>query len=282
MSSISQRTYGGDEPFIKDVFTRQLISYLLHLADDALILSHRNSEWCGHGPMLELDIALTNIALDLLGQARSFYQYAAELCNSHKGLCQGITSPCTEDTFAYHRDASQFNNCQLVEQPKGDWGFTITRQFLFSTYQYYLYNTLQTCNNQHIAAIAARALKEVTYHVRWSSEWVVRLGAGTAESHGRMLAALNAVKPFLTELFIPADYEAETAKAGTGADVASLQMPWQQKVQEIFTQAALQQTLPLPAGPATAPGKNGQHTQHLTQLLAEMQYLQRTNPGAEW
>lgn len=270
--------------------TNQLVCYLLHLADDALILSHRNSEWCGHGPVLELDIALTNIALDLLGQARSFYQYAAEIINIEKdrhlqlsvsGIGAGVAE-FTEDTLAYHRDAPGFYNCQLAEQPKGDWGFTITRQFLFSTYQYFLYNALQHSTNERIAAIAARALKEVTYHVRWSSEWLIRLGAGTDESHGRMLNAVNTLKPFVAELFTPADYEAATARAGTGVNVASLQPLWQQKVQEVFTQATLAEALPLAQIFTTCPGKNGQHTGYLTQLLTEMQHLQRTHPGAAW
>lgn len=288
MSSISQRTYEVDTPGFGSGKESYLINYLLHLADDALILGHRNSEWCGHAPILELDIAMSNIALDLIGQARSFYQYAAELINDSKisyykaapegrGL-EGVT----EDTLAYHRDPSQFYNCLLVEQPKGDWGVTVARQFLFSTYQYYLYNALQHSPGEHIAAIAAKALKEVTYHTRWSSEWLIRLGAGTDESHRRMLAAVAILKPFTGELFTPADYETKLATAGIGVDITGLQPLWQQKIQEVFIQATLEETLPLITANTILSGKNGQHTQHLEQLLAEMQYLQRTHPGAEW
>lgn len=269
MSLISQRTYEGDR--------ENLINYLLHLADDALILGHRNSEWCGHAPILELDIAMSNIALDLIGQARSFYQYAAELISE-----AGLEGAATEDTLAYLRNASQFYNCLLVEQPKGDWGVTVTRQFLFSTYQYYLYNALQHSIDEHIAAIAAKALKEVTYHVRWSSEWLIRLGAGTDESHARMLAAIVMLKPFTAELFIPANYDPPMGNAAIGVDVKTLQPLWQQKVQQVFTQATLEETLPLAEANTAAPGKNGQHTQHLEHLLAEMQHLQRAHPGAEW
>ena len=152
-----------------------LYTYLLHLGDNALVLGHRDSEWCGHGPALEQDIALTNIALDLIGQARLFYQYAAE--------CKG--DGATEDTLAYGRDVYDFRNCLLVEQPNGDWACTILRQFLFSAWQYELYRALQHSTDPQIAAIAVKALKEVTYHVRWSAEWVVRLGDGTPESRSR-------------------------------------------------------------------------------------------------
>jgi len=293
MSTISQRTYNIDEASEKIEYLL-LINYLLYLADNALVLGHRNSEWCGHAPILELDIAMSNIALDLIGQARSFYQYAAEVING-QGKAHRQVSPTggdlegagggwasSEDTLAYHRTASEFNNCLLVEQPKGDWGLTVTRQFIFSVYQYYLYNALQHSTDERIAAIAAKALKEVTYHVRWSSEWLIRLGAGTAESHARMLAAITALKPFIAELFTPADYEIAAAHAGIGVDVAALQPLWQQKIQEVFTEATLDKTLPLTETATTVPGKNGQHTEHLELLLAEMQHLQRTHPGAEW
>ena len=288
MSSISQRTYGVDAQGFGSGEESYLINYLLHLADDVLILGHRNSEWCGHAPILELDIAMSNIALDLIGQARSFYQYAAELINHskisyHKAAPEGGgLDGATEDTLAYHRDSSQFYNCLLVEQPKGDWGVTVARQFLFSTYQYYLYNALQCSPGERIAAIAAKALKEVTYHVRWSSEWLIRLGVGTQESHMRMLAAVAILKPFTAELFTPADYEAQMERSGTGVDITGLQPLWQQKIQEVFIQAALEEALPLTAASTILSGKKGQHTQHLEQLLAEMQYLQRTYPGAEW
>src|SRR5262249_2510207 len=156
-----------------------------------------NSEWCGHGPVLEQDIAITNISLDLIGQARSLYQYAAEL--------QG--NGATEDTFAYERDTRDFKNCLLVEQPNGDWGQTILRQFFFSGYQFLLYERLQKSKDTTLAAIAEKSLKEVTYHLRWSSEWVIRLGDGTAESRERMLKAIEEIWMYTGELFMPAAYE---------------------------------------------------------------------------
>ena len=156
--------------------------YTLHLADNALVLGHRNSEWSGHGPILEQDIAISNIALDLIGQARNFYQYAAQL-SGQKDL--------TEDSFAYLHDAWDFKNCLLVEQPNGDWAKTILRQFFFSAYQYYFYQQLQQSTDAQLCAIAEKSLKEVTYHLKWSAEWVIRLGDGTAESKMRMLNALD-------------------------------------------------------------------------------------------
>src|SRR5258705_2503461 len=197
----------------------QIINYTLHLADNALILGHRNSEWCGHGPVLEQDIAITNISLDLIGQARNFYQYAALL----------KADGSTEDSLAYLRDVHEFKNCLLVELPKGDWATTILRQFLFSNYQYILYQQLQNNNDAQLAAIAAKSLKEVIYHLRWSSEWVIRLGDGTEESRQRIVNAIDALWPYTGELFQPADYE-----KAAGVDVSSLEQAWTKKVKEII------------------------------------------------
>ena len=158
-----------------------LIDYTLHLADTTLILSQRNSEWCGHGPILEQDIAITNISLDLLGQSRNFYQYAAALKNDGS----------TEDSLAYLRTEREFKNLLLVEQQNGDWGQTILRQYFFSQYQLLLFQQLQQHSDEQLPAIATKAIKETTYHVRWSSEWVIRLGDGTDESHNRMLHAID-------------------------------------------------------------------------------------------
>jgi len=176
------------------------IDYILHLADDALILGHRNSEWCGHGPVLEQDIAITNISLNLIGQARNFYQYAAELINRSKKirvvgdisqLGDDAMDEATEDSLAYLRDNRQFKSCLLVEQPNGDWAKTILRQFLFSAFQFYLYEDLQNSEDSQLRAIAGKSFKEVTYHLRWSSEWVIRLGDGTEESRQRMQNAID-------------------------------------------------------------------------------------------
>jgi ring-1,2-phenylacetyl-CoA epoxidase subunit PaaC len=174
-------------------------AFLLHLADTTLILSQRNSEWCGHGPILEQDIAITNISLDLLGQSRNFYQYAAGLINDSvkskdsKVLPSGEDSggAVDEDKLAYLRKEREFKNLLLVEQPKGDWAQTILRQYVFSQFQYLLFEQLQHSSDEQLAAITTKALKEITYHVRWSSEWVIRLGDGTEESHQRMEKAID-------------------------------------------------------------------------------------------
>lgn len=255
-----------------------LFLYTLHLADNTLVLGHRNSEWTGHGPILEQDIAISNIALDLLGQARNFYQYAAQLAvidNSEKEI--------TEDTLAYLRDAHEFRNCLLVEQPNGDWGKTILRQFFFSTYQFYLYQQLQHSKDEMLAAIAAKALKEVTYHTRWSAEWVIRLGDGTDESHSRMVNAMEDLWKFTGELFQPAAFETELVSKGIAVDIASLQTSWNDKVNAVLEEATLtdeggkRQKAWMQTG-----GKDGRHTEHLGYLLAEMQYLQRVYPDSTW
>jgi len=258
------------------------INYTLHLADNALILGHRNSEWCGHGPVLEQDIAITNISLDLIGQARNFYQYAAELTNEAKASSpQGeeVGGEVTEDTLAYLRDARDFKNCLLVEQPNGDWAVTILRQFLFGVYQYLLYQRLQTSNDGQLAAIAEKALKEVTYHIRWSSEWVIRLGDGTEESHKKILKAIDDLWMFTGELFKPALYETEVVEDGFGVDVANLKDGWMQKVKNVFGEA----TLPVPENVwMQSGGKEGMHTEYLGYILADMQFLQRAYPDCEW
>ncbi|MEO6723175.1 MAG: 1,2-phenylacetyl-CoA epoxidase subunit PaaC [Ferruginibacter sp.] len=256
-----------DSPGSSDNILKRLKEdYILHLADTTLILSQRNAEWCGHGPILEQDIALTNISLDLLGQARNFYQYAAVL----KG------GSATEDTLAYLRTEREFKNLLLVEQPNGDWGQTILRQFFFSVYQYLVYTQLQKSADIQMAAIAEKSIKEVTYHLKWSSEWVIRLGDGTEESNKRMKQALENLWMYTGELFMPADYETlETA----GFEIALLKEKWFAKVSEIFAEA----TLILPAnGYMQTGGKTGIHTEHLGYILVELQYLQRTYPGAEW
>ena len=241
-----------------------LIDYTLHLADNALIIAQKNSEWCGHGPILEQDIAITNISLDLLGQSRNFYQYAALLTGGD----------ADEDKLAYLRTEREFKNCLLVEQPNGDWAQTILRQFFFSTYQFLLYEKLQNSNDEQIAAIAAKALKEVTYHLRWSSEWVIRLGDGTAESHQRMVKAIDELWRYTGELFVAAEYEMEA-----GFDVGLLKDDWMKKIIAVFDEA----TLPVPEKVfMQTGGKTGVHTEHLGFILTELQYLQRTYPGAKW
>jgi ring-1,2-phenylacetyl-CoA epoxidase subunit PaaC len=267
--------------------TNQLINYTLHLADNSLILGQRNSEWCGHGPILEQDIAITNISLDLIGQARNLYQYAAQLINdsqksegskapSPEG--EGVGGEVTEDSLAYLRTEREFKNCLLVEQPNGDWAQTILRQFLFSQYQYLLYLQLVNSKDKQISAIAEKSLKEVTYHLRWSSEWVIRLGDGTEESHNRMKKAFDELWRYTGEMFMPVYYEKEI-----GIDFNFLKEVWETKVKEIFDEASL---IP-PSGGGEAVfslkgGKEGIHTEHLGFILTELQYMQRTYPGCEW
>jgi ring-1,2-phenylacetyl-CoA epoxidase subunit PaaC len=261
-----------------------LIPYILHLADNALILGQRNAEWCGHGPVPEQDIAITNISLDLIGQARNFYQYAARLINESPKPEGTKPSPlggglegASEDTLAYLRKEREYKNCLLVEQPNGDWGQTVVRQYLFSQYQYLLFRQLQNSSDKQIAAIAAKSLKEITYHVRWSSEWVIRLGDGTEESHNRMMKALDELWRYCGEMFIPADYEKES-----GVDFIRLKDEWLRKVKKVLTEASL---IP-PSGSGGAfmqtGGKEGKHTEHLGYMLTELQYMQRTYPGCEW
>ncbi len=240
------------------------LDYILHLADNALILGQRNAEWCGHGPVLEPDIAVSTISLDLIGQARSFYQCAAER--------QG--GGATEDSLAYLRDERSFRNILLVEQPKGDWAFTTLRQFLFSTYQQLLFQKLISHPDERIAAIAEKTLKEVNYHVRWSSEWVIRLGDGTEESRRRMIHALETMWTFTGEMFKPESFESTSC-----VNVAVLETEWVEKVKHCFSEANLE----MPANTfMRSGGKKGIHSEHLGFILAEMQYLQRSYPGCEW
>ncbi|WP_407525249.1 phenylacetate-CoA oxygenase subunit PaaC [Lacibacter sp. MH-610] len=259
-----------------------LTDYLLHLADTTLILSHRNSEWCGHGPILEQDIALTNISLDLLGQSRLFYQYAAEQINNSK-QSEGLKAPSPleraggevdEDKLAYLRTERAYKNLLLVEQPNGDWGQTILRQYLYSQFQQLLFQQLQYHNDEHVAAIATKSLKETNYHVRWSSEWVIRLGDGTDESKQRMLHAVHELWRYTGELFLPADYETVA-----NVDFNSIQQQWHEKVSAVFEEAAL--SFPEKTFMQTG-GKTGIHTEHLGYILSDLQYMQRAYPNSEW
>ncbi|MDB5193478.1 MAG: paaC [Segetibacter sp.] len=259
-----------------------LINYTLNLADTSLILGHRNSEWTGHGPVLEQDIAISNIALDLIGQARNFYQYTAEVINKNQvafDLPYVTGRAITEDDLAYLRDVLEFKNLLLVEQPNGDWGQTILRQFFFSAYQYLLYEQLQKSKDSQLAAIAEKSIKETTYHLRWSSEWVIRLGDGTEESHQRMLNALQEFWMFTGELFKPSAYEQVAAAMQIGVDVTTLKGAWMEKVTAVLEEAKL----PLPTTPALqSGGKTGTHSEHLGFILAEMQFLQRAYPNSNW
>jgi len=243
-----------------------LLDYTLYLADSALILGQRNSAWCGHGPVLEQDIAITNITLDLIGQSRSLYQYAAQLNGGD----------ATEDTLAYLRSEREYKNCLLAERPNGDWAQTILRQFLFSCFQRELYTQLTKEKDAILAAIATKSLKEVTYHCRWSGEWVLRLGDGTAESHTRLFTALENLWPYTGELFKAADYE-----LAMGLDPAALQTNWLAAVQSTLEEATLS-LASLASCFMHVGGKKGVHTEELGYILTDLQYMQRAYPGCDW
>ncbi len=246
-----------------------LFNYALHLADNSLIMGHKLSEWTAHGPTLEQDIAISNIALDCIGQSRNFYQYAAQL----KG------DGATEDTLAYFRDAPQFLNNTLTELPNGDWAQTVLKLYFFSTYQFLLYQKLQFSADKQIAAIAEKSLKEVTYHKRWSSEWVIRLGDGTEESHQRIVKALDELHPYIDSLFISSTFERDLS-GSIAVKVEDLKKEWLENINSTLIEA----TVPVskPFIPITLDGKSGMHTEYLQPLLDEMQQLQRALPGCEW
>ncbi len=251
-----------------------LVDYSLFLADSSLIMGHRLSEWTGHGPMIEQDIAITNIALDLIGQARNFYQYAAGVANLDKSSAEKVT----EDDLAYLRDANQFKNLLITELPNGDWAYSIVKVFFFSTWQFYYYQKLIYSSNKQLAAIAEKSLKEVTYHMKWGSDWVARLGDGTEESKKRMEKAIEDIWPFTGEMFVSADFETRL-KNSVSIDVSSIKNDWVEKVASVFKEA----TLAVPKeGWMQSGGKTGVHTEHLGYILAEMQFLQRAYPGLEW
>jgi ring-1,2-phenylacetyl-CoA epoxidase subunit PaaC len=246
-----------------------LFESLLRLGDDRLVLGHRTSEWCGHGPILEEDIALANIALDLLGHATMFLRLAGEV--EGKGR--------DEDALAYWRDERGFRNAQIVELPKGDFAFTITRLFLYSAYSHFLLERLSSSSHAELAGVAAKAAKETRYHVRHAAEWVVRLGDGTEESHLRAQAALDELWPWTGEFFQADDIDRELAASGVGADLAALREPWETLVREQIARA----TLRIPEGPMRMTGgRKGRHTEHLGHMLAEMQIVARSHPGAKW
>lgn len=243
--------------------------FLLRMADSSLILGHRLSEWCGHGPILEQDIAMSNLALDLIGQARNWYQLAAQQ------LGQGQS----EDDLAYLRDARQYRNLLLVEHPNGDFGQTILRQFFFDAYHYPYLQALTNSADENVANIAVKSLKEATYHLKWSSEWVIRLGDGTEESHQRIQHALDRLWEYTGELTTPNTYDQLLAEMNLAPDLNAIRPLWQQRVEAVLAEA----TLNLPTRPwMQKGGKDGVHTEHLGYLLAEMQFLQRAYPGCEW
>jgi ring-1,2-phenylacetyl-CoA epoxidase subunit PaaC len=245
------------------------VRYVLRLADTSLVLGQRLGEWVGHSPALEEDLGLANISLDLIGQARLLLTYAGELEGSGR----------TEDDLAMGRDQSDFLNLALVEQPNGDFGRTIVRQLLIDAFQLELYEALQRSTDTRLAEVAAKALKETRYHFRYSAGWVVRLGDGTEESHGRAQSALDELWRFTRELFAEDEVDREMAAAGVAPALAELQPRWSARIDEVLKEATLKR-------PADVPyswfGKRGEHTEHLGYLLAELQFLHRAYPGASW
>ena len=243
-----------------------LAAYAVALGDDALILAQRLGEWVARAPQLEEDIALANIALDLLGQARTLLGYAAAVEGAGRG----------EDDLAYLRDDRDFRNVQLVEIPNGDFAVTMARQLVFSAYQYELYFALLGSGDATIAGLAGKAVKEVAYHRDHATQWVLRLGDGTELSRARMQAGLDQVWPYVDELFDPAD---ATGLAGVAADPAALRPTWERYVTRVLDEATLRR--PEPRWRSRG-GRSGLHTEHLGHLLAEMQHLHRSHPGASW
>jgi len=251
---------GSDQP---------LATVLLQLADDHLILGHRVSEWCGHAPMLEEDLSMPNMALDLLGQAQSLYDYVGELDRSGR----------THDDFAYRRTDREYLNCLLVERPNTDFAHTMLRQYYFASFMQLFWAGCVDSKDERVVAIAAKAIKEISYHVRHSGEWVIRLGDGTDESAQRMRSAAEALYPYVDELFQTDEARTVCAAQKLIPDTALLRDQWQLQMSQVFSEAKL-------ACPEQqfeqSGGREGRHTEDFGFLLAELQYLQRTFPGAQW
>ncbi len=246
-----------------------LFRYVLRLGDLSLVLGQRLGEWVGHSPALEEDLGLANIALDLIGQARLLLTYAGEIEGRGRD----------EDKLAYLREQGAYFNAILAEQPNGDFGQTIVRQVLIDAFQLELYERMTTSRDARLAAIAAKSVKEVRYHLRYSSDWLVRLGDGTQESHARVQSALQLLWPYTVELFAADDLDRLMAERGIGPDLSGVHAAWSARIDGILSEATLQR-------PADRPhawhGKRGQHSEHLGYILAEMQYLQRSYPDARW
>jgi ring-1,2-phenylacetyl-CoA epoxidase subunit PaaC len=283
MSGVQPAMSSGGNHFTESVVSQVEqhlpIDYLLHLADNALVLGQRNAEWSGHGPILEEDIALSNNSLDLIGQARLLYQEAAAQ----------MGNGATEDTLAFFRDVSDFKNYTLLELPNHpplagtsasdrDFATTLVRNFLYSALMVLVWDKLQHAPHAQLAAIAAKSLKEVRYHLRHSRDWLLRMGDGTTESHGRAQAAINHLMPYTQEFWSSTEYESEASKA-TGLDLVSLQSDWNQIVDQALTEATLKRPAP---GGFVPTGKHSIHSEHLGFMLAEMQSLPRAHPNATW
>ena len=246
------------------------IDYVLGIADNCLILGQRLGELCGHGPSLETDIAMTNIALDLLGQTRSYYQYVAQLSDNDN---------INEDTIAFLRNEREYRNVLLVEQPNTNFAYSITRQFLFDVFHYLLLIDLQHSTDETLQAIANKSVKEVAYHVRFSTDWIIRLGDGTEESHIKMQTALNDLWTFTDELFQQTEADKIMVAQKVGVDVTVLKEAYYKKVADVLQTATLQTP---DIKYFQKGGKEGTHSEHMGYILADMQYMQRSFPGMKW
>jgi ring-1,2-phenylacetyl-CoA epoxidase subunit PaaC len=252
---------------------RILFDYLLRLADSDLVLAQRLGEWVGHGPALEEDIALTNVGLDLLGQARLWFAYAGEVEARFEGTGR------SEDALAFSRDSGEFRNLLLVEQPNGSYADTMARQFYFDVWHGLLLAGLVGSRDARIAEIAAKAQKEVEYHVERSADWVIRLGDGTDESHARMQAAIDDLWMYTGELFEPDETDSALADEGISCELSALAQPWRNAIDAVLSEA----TLSVPkAAFMQRGGRHGAHTEHLGHMLATMQWLHRSHPGVQW
>lgn len=254
---------------MSDVNKESIKQYAMRLGDDALMLGHRLSEWCSRGPFLEEDLALTNVALDFIGRARMFYSYAAEMSDE----------ACTEDSFAYTRDSRDFMNLLIHELPRGDFAFSMARQYLVDEYTLAYMKQLLNSSDENLAAIAAKVVKESEYHLRRSRDWMLRLGDGTAESHERLQAAMEELWGFTSELFEMDDLERELATAKIAVDAGALQDAWDRAVRATCAEA----TIDVPESDwAVNGGRQGLHTEHHGHLLSDLQYVQRAYPGLQW
>lgn len=254
---------------VADIDRATLVTFLLRLADDHLVLGHRLSEWCGHAPMLEEDLAMPNIALDLVGQARALYQYAAEVEGRGR----------SEDDLAYLRQEREYLNCLLAERPNGDFAHTMLRQFWFAAFMNPWWQAIEKGSDETLAAIAGKAVKETAYHIRHTGEWVIRLGDGTEESARRMAAAAEALAPYLDELFESDEVTRAAAAAGIAPEAASVRPAFDRTVTQVFSEAFLE--MPQAAWPRSG-GRKGRHSEAMGYLLADLQYMQRAYPGAVW
>jgi ring-1,2-phenylacetyl-CoA epoxidase subunit PaaC len=247
-----------------------VFEYLLRLADDRLILGHRLSEWCGHGPIIEEDIALSNIALDMIGHAALLYEHAAELEGKDRN----------RDDLVYFRNDVEYKNIKMVELPKGDYSFTIARQFLFSSYSLFLYKDLKNIDDEQISGMISKHLKEIKYHLRHSREWVLRMGDGTDESHQRIQRSFDDLWTYTGEFFYTDEIDHNLQKEEWNTDSNSFKDDWENLVSDLLEEATL--TVPDFDQFMASGGRRGKHTEHLGHLLAEMQHLRRSYPKGAW